>query len=200
MREGGVGRVLVASLHQAIADLLPTRLGFYEHWLHAEGLRDGTIGMAPLLAVLSFLREEGDPYDAIVTRAGLYAAEWTVAGMGSLERSMIGGLPSPIRRRWVLRMMRRLVRATYGESRARSHLSRASARVEIRPSVFCGVRKPGARPLCRYYAAACTRLLEQFGLGAEALVVECTGMGGRACVVEVALAVRPPSPVDAEAA
>jgi len=56
MREAGVGRVLVASLHQAIADLLPTRLSFYENWLNAEGLREGTIGLAPLYAVLSFLR------------------------------------------------------------------------------------------------------------------------------------------------
>ena len=29
MREAGIGRVLVASLHQGIADILPTRLGFY---------------------------------------------------------------------------------------------------------------------------------------------------------------------------
>ena len=41
MREAGIGRVLVASLHQGIADILPTRLGFYENWLNAEGLREG---------------------------------------------------------------------------------------------------------------------------------------------------------------
>jgi hypothetical protein len=29
MREAGIGRVLVASLHQGIADILPTRLSFY---------------------------------------------------------------------------------------------------------------------------------------------------------------------------
>ena len=37
MRDAGIGRVLVASLHQGIADILPTRLGFYENWLNAEG-------------------------------------------------------------------------------------------------------------------------------------------------------------------
>ena len=78
MREAGIGRVLVASLHQAIADLLPTRLGFYENWLNAEGLREGTIGLAPLFAVLSFLRQEGDAYRLITSRAGAYTAEWTV--------------------------------------------------------------------------------------------------------------------------
>ena len=35
---------------------------FYENWLNAEGLREGTIGLAPLYAVLSFLRQEGDAY------------------------------------------------------------------------------------------------------------------------------------------
>src|SRR4026207_1139194 len=43
----GIGRLLVASLHQAIADLLPTRLEFYEAWLNPTGLRDGRIGPAP---------------------------------------------------------------------------------------------------------------------------------------------------------
>ena len=43
MRGAGVGRVLVASLHQSIADILPTRLGFYENWLNPAGLREGTI-------------------------------------------------------------------------------------------------------------------------------------------------------------
>ena len=39
MREAGIGRVLVASLHQGISDVLPLRLLFYENWLNAEGLR-----------------------------------------------------------------------------------------------------------------------------------------------------------------
>ncbi|MGE4054259.1 MAG: hypothetical protein AB7F99_05615 [Vicinamibacterales bacterium] len=200
MRDEGVGRVLVAGLHQSIGDLLPARLGFYENWLHAAGLRDGTIGMAPLQAVLSFLREEGEPYDAIVTRAGEYAAEWTVASMSSFERSLIGGMPAAIRRRWLLGVARRLVRTTYRESRARSRVRRGTARVEIRSSVFCGVRRPGERPLCRYYAAACQGLLMQFGLEAEATVVECRGMGATTCVIEVAPAARQSSPVDVEAA
>ena len=68
MSEAGIGRVLVASLHQAIADILPTRLSFYENWLNAEGLREGTIGLAPLYAVLSFLRQEGDAYTLVTTR------------------------------------------------------------------------------------------------------------------------------------
>jgi hypothetical protein len=60
MTETGVGRLLVASLHQGIADLLPERLEFYESWLNPSGLRAGRIGLAPMAAVLSFLRQEGE--------------------------------------------------------------------------------------------------------------------------------------------
>ena len=33
--------MLVASLHQGISDLIPTRLEFYENWLNPKGMRDG---------------------------------------------------------------------------------------------------------------------------------------------------------------
>src|SRR5207344_2812680 len=99
MREAGIGRVLVASLHQGIADILPTRLGFYENWLNAEGLREGTIGLAPLYAVLSFLRQEGAAYDLITSRAGEYAAEWTVQSMPPFRRSLVRDAPVWLRKR-----------------------------------------------------------------------------------------------------
>src|SRR2546429_9914032 len=99
MREAGIGRVLVASLHQGIADILPTRLTFYENWLNAEGLRDGTIGLAPLYAVLSFLRQEGDAYQMITARAGEYAAEWTVQSSSPLRRAIIRGAHGGMRPR-----------------------------------------------------------------------------------------------------
>ena len=47
MSEPRIGRFLVASLHQAIAEVLPDRLEFYENWLSVAGLREGTIGLAP---------------------------------------------------------------------------------------------------------------------------------------------------------
>src|SRR5438045_1171378 len=116
MREAGIGRVLVASLHQGIADILPTRLGFYENWLNAQGLREGTIGLAPLHAVLSFLRQEGDAYGIITTRAGEYAAEWTVESMPPVQRALIKAAPAWMRARLLLGLSRRLVRATYQDS------------------------------------------------------------------------------------
>src|SRR5216683_2455816 len=130
MREAGIGRVLVASLHQGIADILPTRLAFYENWLNAEGLRDGTIGLAPLYAVLSFLRQEGDAYQIITTRAGEYAAEWTVQSMPPWYRSLIKSAPMWLRARLVLKLVKRLVRSAYKKSRAGSRLKNGTAQIE----------------------------------------------------------------------
>src|SRR6476620_9504286 len=99
MSEPRIGRVLVASLHQAIAELLPNRLEFYENWLNVSGLRQGTIGLAPLFAVLSFLRTEGEAYNLITSRAGEYAADWTVNNLVPFQRRVIGTLPARLRAR-----------------------------------------------------------------------------------------------------
>jgi len=187
MREAGIGRVLVASLHQGIADILPTRLGFYENWLNAEGLREGTIGLAPLYAVLSFLRQEGAAYQLITTRAGEYAAEWTVASMPSLQRSLIKAAPAWMRTRLLLAMARRLVRNSYQGSRAIARLKKGTARIDVRASIFCTVREPVPHPLCGFYAAAFTRLMALFNLRARTEVVACRGTGEPTCVLSVAL-------------
>jgi bacteriochlorophyll 4-vinyl reductase len=187
MRDAGIGRVLVASLHQAISDILPTRLAFYENWLHAEGLREGTIGLAPLYAVLSFLRQEGDAYQLITTRAGEYAAEWTVQSMPPAQRWLIKSAPHWLRSRALLRMARRLVRSSYQGSRAISSLRRGTAKVDVRASIFCTVREPVPAPLCGFYAAAFTRLMVLFNIGAHTEVVACRGTGEPSCVLKVAL-------------
>jgi hypothetical protein len=187
MRQAGIGRVLVASLHQAIADILPTRLAFYENWLHAEGLRDGTIGLAPLYAVLSFLRQEGDAYQLITTRAGEYAAEWTVQSMPPAKRWLMRAAPEWLRSRALLRMGRGLVRSSYRGSRASSRLRRGTASIDVRASIFCTVREPVPGPLCGFYAAAFTRLMVLFNISAQTEVVACRGTGEASCVLKVAL-------------
>src|SRR5262245_12073161 len=113
MSDAAIGRVLVASLHQGISDVLPMRLAFYENWLNAEGLREGRIGVAPLNAVLSFLRQEGAAYDQITQRAGEYAASWTVESMPAMQRAVIKGLPGWLRGRLLLRLADQLVRNSY---------------------------------------------------------------------------------------
>lgn len=191
MREAGIGRVLVASLHQAIADILPTRLSFYENWLNAEGLREGTIGLAPLYAVLSFLRQEGEAYNMITTRAGEYAAEWTVQSMPPLERAMTRAAPGWIRGRLLLRLARQLVRSCYQGSRVVSKVRRGTARINVRASIFCSVREPVGHPLCGFYAAAFSRLAYLFNVQSRAAVVACRGAGEPTCVVMIPLSGAP---------
>jgi len=188
VREASIGRVLVASLHQGIADILPTRLGFYENWLNAEGLREGTIGLAPLYAVLSFLRQEGEAYHLITTRAGEYAAEWTVESMPALERRLIKSAPVWLRARLLLRLAGRLVRSTYRGSRVASKVRQGTARIDVSDSIFCTVREPVQHPLCGFYAAAFTKLLWMFNLRTRAEITRCRATGEPSCVLEIAVA------------
>ena len=186
MSEPRIGRVLVASLHQAIAELLPNRLEFYENWLNVSGLRQGTIGLAPLFAVLSFLRTEGEAYNLITSRAGEYAADWTGNNLAPLERRVIGALPAPLRARAALRTARALVRDTYPGSRAIVRLRRGTASVDLRGSLFCEVREASMLPLCGFYASATARVLQLFALRADARVNECRAGGARkGCLLSV---------------
>jgi bacteriochlorophyll 4-vinyl reductase len=192
MSEARIGRVLVASLHQAIADLLPTRLEFYENWLNGTGLREGTIGLAPLTAVLSFLRTEGEAYNLITARAGEYAAAWTFENVSGLERRVVPALPVALRARAALRLSRQLVRATYPGSRAMTKIRKNVVTVDLRGSLFCEVRETSMHPLCTFYASAIGGVLNRFDVPAEARVTECRAAGSqRGCVLSVALPGRP---------
>jgi hypothetical protein len=185
MSDARIGRVLVASLHQAIADLLPTRLEFYENWLNSAGLREGSIGLAPLSAVLSFLRTEGEAYQLITARAGEYAAEWTIAARPALQRRLYRALPAPLRARAALRIARGLVRDTYPGSRALIKMRRGTAAVDLRGSLFCEVRETTVLPLCGFYASAIARTLHAFDLRADARVSRCRASGGKGCLLSV---------------
>ena len=186
MSEPRIGRVLVASLHQAIGDVLPNRLEFYENWLNVSGLREGTIGLAPLSAVLSFLRTEGDAYDRVTSRAGEYAADWTVNTISGFERRVILSLPAGLRTRAGLRTARHLVRATYPGSRAIVKVKRGIASIDLRGSLFCEVRETSILPLCGFYASATRRVMQLFALDAAARVSECRAAGGRkGCLLSV---------------
>lgn len=186
MSEPRIGRVLVASLHQAIAELLPDRLEFYENWLSVSGLREGTIGLAPLLAVLSFLRGEGEIYTEIVARAGEYAADWTVGSIPAIERKFLKTLPLRLRARSALRTARGLVRATYPGSRAIVRLRKDTASVDLRGSLFCEVRAASVQPLCGFYASAISRVLHHFDVPGDTRVETCRAAGGgQGCVMSV---------------
>ena len=187
MTEGGVGRLLVASLHQAIAEVLPTRLEFYEAWLNPVGLREGRIGLAPLAAVLSFLRQEGDAYRWVTERAGEYAAEWTVADLAPLHSSVIRHAPRRLRARLVMRVARAMIRSTYRGSSGIVRWRKARGAVDIRGSLFCEVRDPVDRPLCEYYASAIRRVMRLFDIDVDIATEQCRATGARHCVMVVSV-------------
>ena len=187
MNDAGVGRLLVASLHQGIADVLPTRLEFYEGWLNPAGLREGRIGIAPLAAVLSFLRQEGEAYQLVAARAGEYSAEWMFQELPPFERRVVTGMPDAIRLRLVARLARRLVRQTYGGSRAVVRWRKGRASVDLRGSIFCEVRDSVDEPLCEFYAAAIRRLMRLFNIQVEVGTERCRATGGSQCLMSVSI-------------
>jgi hypothetical protein len=185
MTDGGIGRILVASLHQSIGDALPTRLDYYEHWLTPMGLRDGRTGRAPLGAVLSFLRQEGQPvYDRVMIGAGHYSAEWHHAQGGALPR-LVRLLPYRLRARMALRQSRRLLRSAFAPARVRVATRRGVGAVTIASGVFCELREPWAWPTCRYYAAAIERHLALQGVLADVAIEACQAMAEGTCRIAV---------------
>lgn len=195
MNEPGIARILVASLHQSISDLLPARLDFYESWLNPDGLRHGTIGLAPVLAVLSFLRQEGVPYQQVTRRAGECAAEWTVAAQSSAWRTMLKSLPLKLRSRAVLRLARRAIAGMNAGHPVRLHVRHREGTLDVQDSIFCGVRNLAREPLCEFHAAAVGRLLELYAVPGEVRLDRCRAVGDPSCVITVALHSRRPSRV-----
>ncbi|MEO2195948.1 MAG: hypothetical protein ABGY72_07640 [bacterium] len=181
MSEPKIGRALASSLHQAINELMPARVEFYESWLTPGRIRQGALGRARLAAVLSFLRQEGEGYEAVVHRAGRYTANWTAETIPSLERGVVRRLPPPLRIRATLRKAGRLMRYLHEDSQLDSMVRRGTAVVQIGGSVFCDVRERAAAPLCGFYAALLQRYFEFFGLPCSAELLRCRGTGDPSC-------------------
>jgi hypothetical protein len=194
MRDARIGRVLVGSLHQAIGDVLPSRLEFYETWLKPEELRKGSIGQASFSAVLSFLRREGSgEYQDITTRAGQYAADWSFDMLGRGRRMWLGMLPFRRRAKAGLKLARALVRDTHAECRATTTYQDQSASIEIIDSPFCDVRESSESPLCWYFAAATSGLFVRLNLESHAELVSCRAEGGGSvCRIELNIQKRAP--------
>ena len=177
--------MLVASLHQGISDLMPTRLEFYENWLNPTGMRDGKIGLAPLAAVLSFLRQEGEPYTLVTSRAGEYAAQWTFDNLTPIERSFIRALPVMMRARMAMQLAKKVVAAatsaaapcrSCGEGRARSRCAtRSSARCASRSTGRCACSTRRRSRICLRWPASAAKCASH----------SCQGVGDAACVIAV---------------
>ncbi len=187
MTEARVGRLLAACLHQAIVDQLPQRLEFYEHWLHSEGLRDGSIGLAPTIAVLGFLRTEGPAYQGVVERAGTLAAEWSVASLSPVERRAIMWLPRGLRARAALRVTARIAASICSATRASARVRRRTARLSVKASIFCDVREDRPLPLCGFYRTLAESTLAALGVPALGRLTQCHAVAEGVCIVTLDL-------------
>jgi hypothetical protein len=131
-------------------------------------MRDGRIGLAPLGAVLSFLHREEPPVnEQIAMRAGTCAADWTFADVSVGGRWLIRRLPTPLRVRAALILVRRLVKGTIRQSKVKARVSRGIGSVEIRSAAFEQLRDPASIPMLGFYAAAVQRLLTHCAVDAE---------------------------------
>lgn len=178
-RDARVGRVLVAALQQAIADELPTRSEFYDHWLGPDGRRDGTLGIAPMTAVVGFLRTEGDRYHRVMARAGRLVAEWTWDERPAWRRSWLTRLPRWWRARSVARLVRAMVSDTCPATVARCRVSRNVVVVDVDDSVFCSARETPEFPLCGFYAALVIGAYAAAGMDVSGAFERCRSRPGQ---------------------
>lgn len=186
MTEAQLGRLLPPCLHQAINEVMPERLEYYEEWLSPDGLRDGRIGLAPVTAVLGFLRTEGHLYSEVVSRAGTLAASWTVASLPPFQRRLGASLPLSLRAKYALRITRRIVRDVFAPSSASSRLKKGTATLRIESSLFCASRQPQRQPLCDFYRALAVESLRCFDVEATGRLESCRATGGQ-CVVTLTI-------------
>jgi len=161
------------------------RLEFYEAWLHPSGLREGRIGLAPLAAVLSFLRLEGAPYHLIAARAGQYTAEWTFQELSPLRKRFILAMPPAIRKRMVIGVAQWMARSTYGDTNVTVKWRQWTGAVDLQASLFCEVREHVESPLCEFYASALRRLMSLCNLDADVVTEQCRGTGAARCMMSV---------------
>lgn len=189
MSEPKIGRLVVASLHQAIAEAIPLKLEFYENWLKPLGLlKEGrVIGAASFSAALSFLRREDPPglYHDITRRAGALAAVWTFEELSWTRKRWLRLLPTRMRLRAALRLAREIARAAYPGSRINFRITRDGGQVEVKGSVFCQVRERVDRPLCGFYEGVIVQLMELIGMQAEVRLARCRASGGASCQIQL---------------
>lgn len=168
-----LGRVLVMTLHQAIGEELPTRADFYEHWLGPNRWRDHDLGLAPMAAVLGFLRTEGDGYGRVMLRAGQLAGDWAWDARPAWRRRLVVRLPRGWRRRVVARWLGRQVGETCPQTKGAVLVSQGECAIAIAGSVFCGSREVPAEPLCGFYAAMGVALFKRAQLPASGRMETC---------------------------
>ena len=193
MSEARIDRLLGAALHQAIADLLPMRLDFYESYLRPRGWREDAVKLAPVTAVLSVLRhEEPGTYDAVMVRAAAYASEWWLARQAWHVRRSRRLLPAWMRLRQAGRLAKQHFEHAYRGTKVRVRVTRRRLELEIRGSIFCNSRETADGPHCRYYLAFLEALLAADPLPRTAAIAACRALGGEHCLITIEYTETPP--------
>ena len=189
MSEARIDRLLAAALHQAIADLLPMRLDFYESYLRPRGWREDAVNLAPITAVLSFLRHE-DPgtHDAVMVQAARYAGDWWMLRQPWHVRRGGRLLPVPLRLRQIGRLAKQHFEQAYRGTKVRVRVRRRQLELEVRGSIFCSSRAAGTAPQCRYYLAFVEHLVADDRFVSTGTLTACRALGGEACVVRLDVA------------
>ncbi len=175
----------MASLHQAVAEHLPSRAEFYAPWLHSESLRTPRVSVAGIRAALSFLRLEDSAYDRVVRRAGSLAAEWTWQRLSGLRRAWLRALPVPLRARAACRLVRDVATEAWEDTRVTVRWRRGVGRLTIGPSLFCSVRSQVPDSLCGFYAAALDTYLRELDVECEVRIGQCAACGDGPCGITV---------------
>lgn len=190
MSEARIDRLLAAALHQAIGDVTPSRLGHYESYLKPRGWREDAVNLAPVAAVLSFLRHEPvGTYDAVMTQAAVYAASWVYDALPWHQRARGRVTPRWLRLRQLARVGRQHIERGYRGTRMSVRVRRGVLTAEIHGSIFCSTRDQAGAPHCRYYQAFFEQLLARDGLPlGESRIDACRAGGGDTCRVHVEVA------------
>jgi hypothetical protein len=177
-----VGRVLRASLHQAIAEVLPARLTFYERWLTSASADLPDLGIASFLAMLSYLEQEGRGYNAISARAGHYAAIRSFRQLFVLKRAYLRVLPRRLRARKGVGLAIAMLPDLYPEIRVEMTRRRGTAFIGIDGSPFCDTRHATPRPTCGFFSSYLTTYLELLNLRPAVRVTRCRASGATSCL------------------
>jgi hypothetical protein len=179
-----VGRVLLASLHQAIAEVLPARLDVYEHWL-SSAPDESAIAVESFAAMLACLHQEGEASDLIVTSAGRHAAVRSFHQMPAMRRAWLRALPRRLRAGKVVRLAARMLPALHPDTRIDMTRRGGTVFFNIDGSPFCAPDRSGAHPSCGFYAEALATYLQLFDLRAAVRVSRCRASGSRSCLLMV---------------
>ena len=174
---------MAAAIHQAIGDIMPSRLEFYESYLRPRAWREDAVNLAPVAAVLSFLRHEPEgTYDAVMHRAAEYAAAWVYQALPWRVRVSGPKLPPWVRLRRLARLAKVQLERTYRGTRVAVTVRRGQLTIDVQGSVFCSTRDVARAPHCGYYLAFFEQLLRLDGLAvSEAAIASCRAQGGDLC-------------------